>query len=78
MIASAINSAAAAPATDAIATASATAASRLTPYRYIHKGLRVLMAHTVQRAGALDAADEADRAAIVKEVERLLATALLD
>ncbi len=66
--------AAAAPATDAIATASATAASRVAPYRYIHKGLRVLMAHTLQRAGALDAADQADRAAIVKEVERLLAT----
>lgn len=74
MIASAIASSAAAPAADAIATASATAASRLAPYRYIHKGLRVLMAHTLQRAGALDAADETDRAAIVKEVERLLAT----
>jgi hypothetical protein len=62
------------PAADAIATASANTAMRLAPYRTIHKGLRVLMFRTLQRAGALDAADAADRSAIIEEVERLLAT----
>jgi hypothetical protein len=65
---------AAAPASDAIATAALNAAGRMAPYRHIHKGLRVLMAHTLQRAGALDASDAAERATIVDDVERLMAT----
>ncbi len=57
---------------DAIATASAT--PRYQPYRYIHKGMRTLMFSTLRHAGALDAACAAERAQIVDEVERLLAT----
>lgn len=57
---------------DAIAVAAAT--QRFAPYRSIHKGLRVLMFSTLQRAGALDASLAQDRAQIVEEVERLLAT----
>jgi hypothetical protein len=57
---------------DAITVASAT--PRLAPYRFIHKGLRVLMFSTLQRAGALDASQAEDRACLVHEVERLLAT----
>lgn len=57
---------------DAIAAAAAT--PRFAPYRYIHKGLRVLMFSTLQRAGALDASVAGDRAQIVGDVERLLAT----
>jgi len=57
---------------DAIARTAAT--PRLAPYRDIHKGLRVLMFSTVQRAGALDASLTEDRACIVDEVERLLST----
>lgn len=59
------------PSADVIAAAAAT--PRLAPYRFIHKGLRVLMFNTLQRAGALDASDAQDRACIVDEVERLLA-----
>lgn len=57
---------------DAIAMAAATA--RFSPYSFIHKGLRVLMFTTLQQAGALDASRPEDRAQIVDEVERLLAT----
>lgn len=46
--------------------------ARPQPYRFIHKGLRVLMMRTLQRAGALDARDAGDRAALVGEVELLL------
>lgn len=56
---------------DAIAVAAAT--PRYAPYRPIHKGLRALMFHTLQGAGALDASDAQDRAQIVESVERLLA-----
>lgn len=66
--------AAGAPTQDAIAAASLNATRRLAPYRNIHKGLRVLMSHTLQRAGALDATDAAERATLVDEVERLMAT----
>lgn len=57
---------------DAIAQAAAT--PRFAPYRFIHKGLRVLMFDTLHRAGALDASLAQDRAQIVDDVERLLAT----
>lgn len=57
---------------DVIATACAT--PRYMPYRFIHKGLRVLMTTTLCTAGALDAAQPADRSQLVDEVERLLAT----
>lgn len=57
---------------DAMAVAAAT--PRYSPYRYIHKGLRALMFNTLQQAGALDASRAEDRAQIVDEVERLLAT----
>jgi hypothetical protein len=46
--------------------------ARPQPYRHIHKGLRVLLTHTLQRAGALDADDAAERAALVRELELLL------
>jgi hypothetical protein len=61
-----------APGPDAIASAAAT--PRFSPYAFIHKGLRVLMFSTLQNAGALDASRAEDRAQIVDEVERLLAT----
>lgn len=48
--------------------------SRFAPYRFIHKGLRVLMFDTLRQAGALDAGDAQERARLVDEVERLLAT----
>jgi Xaa-Pro aminopeptidase len=57
---------------DAIAVAAAT--PRYAPYRYIHKGLRALMFSTLQRSGAMDASQAEDRAQIVDDVERLLAT----
>lgn len=57
---------------DTLATACAT--PRYMPYRFIHKGLRVLMTTTLCQAGALDAAIAADRSALVDAVERLLAT----
>ncbi len=44
------------------------------PYRAVHKGLRLLMAHTLAQAGRADAADAGERAALVADVERLLAT----
>jgi len=56
------------------AIAAAAASPRFAPYRYIHKGLRVLMFSTLHRAGALDASQAEDRAQIVEDVERLLAT----
>ncbi|GAP36630.1 hemerythrin domain-containing protein [Piscinibacter sakaiensis] len=59
-------------ATDALA--AACAATRLQPYRVIHKGLRVLMGHTLQQAGATDVADPAQRAALVDAVDTLLST----
>ena len=46
--------------------------TRPQPYRFIHKGLRALLQHTLQRAGALDADDSAERAWLVAEVETLL------
>lgn len=49
------------------------AAQRVQPYRFIHKALRVMMFHTLQRSGALDADEPRERAAVVEEVERLLA-----
>ena len=57
---------------DALAVAAAT--PRYAPYRYIHKGLRVLMFTTLQRSGALDASLAEDRRQIVQDVEGLLAT----
>lgn len=58
--------------TSAITAASAT--PRYMPYRFIHKGLRALMFSTLRSAGALDAAHAPERAQLVDEVERLLAT----
>lgn len=49
------------------------AAQRVQPYRFIHKALRVMMFHTLQRSGTLDASEPRERAAVVEEVERLLA-----
>jgi len=66
--------AAATPACPRDAIALAASSSRFAPYRYIHKGLRVLMFSTLHRAGALDASRAEDRAQIVEDVERLLST----
>lgn len=52
--------------------ASVCASARVQPYRFIHKGLRVLMLHTLRNAGALDCSHAAERAQLVDEVERLL------
>lgn len=54
--------------------AEACASTRAQPYRHIHKALRVLFGHVLRRAGALDSADTQERAELVDEVERLLAT----
>lgn len=48
------------------------AAQRVQPFRFIHKALRVMLFHTLQRSGALDATEPLERAAVVEEVERLL------
>ncbi|MBE0548698.1 MAG: hemerythrin domain-containing protein [Rubrivivax sp.] len=53
--------------TDAVA-----ANPRLQPYRLIHKALRALMFHTLQRVAALDAARVDDRAAMQAAVDELL------
>ncbi len=47
-------------------------AGRIQPYRFIHKALRMLMFRTLQQAATRDAADTADRAALVAAVEELL------
>ena len=47
-------------------------ASRLQPYRFIHKALRMLMFRTLQQAATLDAADPTARATLVSAVDELL------
>ncbi|MDE2372510.1 MAG: hemerythrin domain-containing protein [Burkholderiales bacterium] len=54
------------------AIASCAAANRVQPYRTIHKALRLMFGHALERTGALDAGDAEERAAFVDEVERLL------
>lgn len=53
-------------------TAAVCHAGRVQPYRCIHKALRVLMFRALQQAATLDAADAADRAALVATVGELL------
>lgn len=55
------------------AMALACASTRVQPYRFIHKALRLMFAQAQQRAGALDARDAAERAELVDELDRLLA-----
>lgn len=47
-------------------------ASRVQPYRFIHKALRMLMFRTLQQAATFDAADITERASLVGAVEELL------
>lgn len=45
---------------------------RLQPYRFIHKGLRVLLMQALQQAGASDVRHADERAALVDTLERAL------
>lgn len=48
------------------------AGTRLNPYRFIHKALRVMLCQALLATGRLDADDAAARGRVVDEVERLL------
>lgn len=52
--------------------AQACATPRLQPYRFTHKALRALLAHTLIGVGALDAQEPAQRRQLVDDVDRAL------